>query len=146
MRQVAIVVATAGVGLLAGCGGGEEKESEAAPSKEAAAACNGSPLAESPKLPPSFPRIEADKLTYTRQETKGATNIVEGYFHGDVGEANEEFEKELKGGGYAILFSELEEHDSEISWKGEGRTGQVAMREECGDSDKTYVRITNRPA
>jgi hypothetical protein len=35
---------------------------------------------------------------------------------------------------------------TEISWKGAGRTGQVAMREECGDSDKTYVRITNRPA
>lgn len=54
--------------------------------------------------------------------------------------------KELEGAGFAILFNELEEHDSEISWKGEGRTGQVAMREECGEPDKTYVHVTNRPA
>jgi hypothetical protein len=131
---------------LAGCGG-EEKETESEPlSREAQAACTRSPLSTAPKLPPSFPQIEADKLTYTKQETVGPTEVVEGYFHGDVEEAHEEFEKELKGAGFTILFNELEEHDSEISWKGEGRTGQVAMREECGDADKTYVHITNRPA
>lgn len=132
---------------LAGCGGGEKKVEESEPlSKEAQAACTGSPLSAAPRLPPSFPQIEADKLTYTRQETVGPTEVVEGYFHGDVKEAHEEFEKELEGAGFTILFNELEEHDSEISWKGEGRTGQVAMREECGDEDKTYVHITNRPA
>jgi hypothetical protein len=131
---------------LAGCGG-EKKGEESEPlSKEAQAACTGSPLSAAPKLPPSFPQIEADKLTYTKQETVGPTEVVEGYFHGDVEEAHEEFQKELKGAGFAILFDELEEHDSEISWRGEGRTGQVAMREECGDADKTYVHITNRPA
>ena len=44
-----------------------------------------------------------------------------------------------------MLFDELEEHDSEVSWKGQGRSGQVALREECGDSDRTFVHITNRP-
>ena len=132
---------------LAGCGGEKKAESESeAPSREAQAACTGSALAAAPKLPPSFPQIEAEKLTYTKQETVGPTVVVEGYFHGDVEEAHEEFQKELKGAGFTILFDELEEHDSEISWKGEGRTGQVAMREECGDADKTYVHITNRPA
>jgi hypothetical protein len=133
---------------LAGCGGGEKKaEREGEPLfKETQAVCTGSPLSTAPKLPPSFPQIEEDKLTYTKQETVGPTEVVEGYFHGDVKEAHEEFEKELKGAGFTILFNELEEHDSEISWKGEGRTGQVAMREECGDADKTYVHITNRPA
>lgn len=57
---------------------------------------------------------------------------------------DDEFRKELDGAGFSILFDELEDHDSEISWQGEGRTGQVAMREECGSSDKTYVHITNR--
>ena len=72
---------------------------------------------------------------------------MEGYFHGDVEEAHEEFQKELNGAGYDILFDEVEApDDSEISWKGEGRTGQVAMRNECGDDEKTYVHITNRPA
>ena len=30
--------------------------------------------------------------------------------------------------------------------EGQGRSGQVGLREECGDSDRTYVRITNRPS
>jgi hypothetical protein len=133
--------------LAAGCGGGGEKKSEESDlGKEAQAACSGSPLSEKPKLPASFPQIEADKLTYTQQSTQGPTNVVEGYFKGDVKEAHDEFEKELKAAGYDILFNELEDQDSEISWKGEGRTGQVAMREECGDSDKIYVHITNRAA
>ena len=140
---VAVVVA------LAGCGGGGEKKGETEqPTAQAKAACNGKALADTEKLklPPSFPQIEADKLTYTEQRTEGPTDIVEGYFHGDVKEAHDEFKKELAGAGFKILFDELEEHDSEVSWKGEGRTGQVALREECGESDKTYVHITNRPA
>lgn len=129
-------------GLVA-CGS-SKKEGELG--SEVQAACTGKRLSGAPKLPASFPQIEADKLTYTQQRTQGPTEVVEGYFNGDVKEAHDEFEKELKGAGFAILFNELEDHDSEISWKGEGRTGQVAMREECGSSDKTYVHITNRPA
>ena len=150
MRQVVwcALLATVLV-VLAGCGGGGEKKGEAEqPSAAAKSACNGAALADSEqlKLPPSFPQIEADKLTYTEQSTEGPTNVVEGYFHGDVKEAHDEFKKELAGAGFKILFDELEEHDSEVSWQGEGRTGQVALREECGENDKTYVRITNRPA
>jgi len=148
-RAVLVVVAILVRSLLAaGCGGGSKKTSstESDLGKEAEAACTGKPLSAAPKLPASFPQIEADKLTYTRQSTQGPTNVIEGYFNGDVKEAHDEFEKELKGAQFTILFNELEEHDSEISWKGEGRTGQVAMREECGSSDKTYVHITNRPA
>jgi hypothetical protein len=130
---------------VAGCGG--KKESGQEPLNEKAqAACSGTALSAAPKLPPSFPQIEEDKLTYTQQSTVGPTNVVEGYFNGDVKEAHNEFEKELKAAGYDILFNELEDHDSEISWQGEQRTGQVAMREECGASDKTYIHITNRPA
>jgi hypothetical protein len=134
--------------LAAGCGGGGgEKSSEAGDlGKQAQAACSGKPLAAKPRLPASFPQIEQDKLTYTRQSTEGPTNVVEGHFDGDVKDAHDEFLEELKGAGFTILFDELEEHDSEISWKGEGRTGQVALREECGDADKTYVHITNRAA
>jgi hypothetical protein len=143
-RWAAAVVAATAL-AAAGCGG-DKKSEESGLGREVQAACSGSPLSAEPKLPPSFPQIEADKLTYTKQETRGPTEVIEGYFHGDVAEAHDEFEKELKGVGFAILFNELEDHDSEISWKGEGRTGQVAMRDECGDADKTYVRITNRPA
>ena len=146
MRKVALVLVLLSAGLAAGCGGGGKK-AESDLSKEVQAACEGSALSEAPKLPPSFPQIEADKVTYTQQSTVGPTEVVEGYFMGDVEEAHDEYLKELKASGYDILFNEVEApNDSEISWKGEGRTGQVALRNECGESDKTYVHITNRPA
>lgn len=148
MGRISTLSVAAALGLiLAGCGGGDKKKSEESDlGKSAQAACTGKPLTAAPNLPASFPQIEQDKLTYTQQAKQGPTDVVEGYFNGDVKEAHDEFEKELKGAQFTILFDELEDHDSEISWKGEGRTGQVALREECGDSDKTYVHITNRPA
>ena len=148
MRQVGwFALLGAIVVVLAGCGGGgKEKGGETEPlNKEAQAACEGSALSAKPKLPPSFPQIEADKLTYTQQRTEGPTEIVEGYFMGSLEDAHNEFKKELQGAGFKILFDELEEHDSEVSWGGEGRTGQVALREQCGEDPKIYVHITNRP-
>ena len=147
MRNVALVLVLLTAGIAAGCGGGGKEENEGELNEQAQAACDGSAMSETPNLPASFPMIEADKLVYTQQSKLGPTDVVEGYFNGDVEEAHEEFQKELKASGYDILFDEVEApNDSEISWKGEGRTGQVAMRNECGDSDKTYVHITNRPA
>lgn len=144
----AAAFATIGLAVLlaAGCGGKKDESEGGALNKQALAACNGSALAEAPNLPPSWPQIEADKVTYTKQETKGPTTIVEGYFNGDIKEAHDEWKKELEASGYKILFDELEDHDSEVSWQGEGRSGQVALREECGSADKIYVHITNRPA
>jgi len=142
-----LVLAIAAV-TLAGCGGGKKEENDTdadALSGEVQSACKGSRMSETPKLPASFPRIEEDKLVLTQQSTNGPTDVVEGYFNGDVQEAHDEFLKELQGAQYKILFNEVEApNDSEISWSGEGRTGQVALRNECGDSDKTYVHITNR--
>jgi hypothetical protein len=146
MQKVALVLVLLAAGLAAGCGGGGNEE-ESDLDKTVQAACDGSAIDVTSKLPPSFPQIEEDKLTYTQESEVGPTQVVEGYFHGDVEEAHEEFQKELNGAGYDILFDEVEApDDSEISWKGEGRTGQVAMRNECGDDEKTYVHITNRPA
>jgi hypothetical protein len=146
MRQVA---GCALLGLVlaavAGCGGGGEKrEEEEAPNAAATTACTGSALTGSPKLPASFPQVE--HVTYTVQRTQGPTDVVEGYFEGDLKDAYDEYRKELQAAGYKILFDELEEHDSEVSWSGEGRSGQVALREDCADKDKIYVHITNRPA
>lgn len=133
--------------LAAGCGGDNKDETEGgALNKEAVAACNGSALSETPNLPPSWPQIESDKMVYTKQEKTGPTTVIEGHFNGDLQDAYDEWKKELEASGYKILFDEIEEHDSEVSWEGEGRSGQVALREECGESDKIYVHITNRPA
>jgi hypothetical protein len=145
-RAAAFAAIGLAVLLAAGCGGNKDESEGGALNKQALAACNGTALAEAPNLPPSWPQIETDKVTYTKQETKGPTTIVEGYFNGDIKEAHDEWKKELEASGYKILFDELEEHDSEVSWQGEGRSGQVALREECGSADKIYVHITNRPA
>ena len=85
-----------------------------------------------------------ENTTLTKQSTQGPTEVVEGYWKGDLKEAHDEYVKEFKAAGYKVLFEELEDHDSEVSWKGEGRTGQVALRDDCGGG-KIYVHITNRP-
>lgn len=140
---VGVLVALAFLG--AGCGGGgdKDKDAETEANPQATAACNGSPLKATPKLPPSFPMVE--DTTLTRQSMEGPTNLVEGYWKGSLKDAHDEYKKELQAAGYKILFDELEDHDSEVSWKGEGRTGQVALRDDCGGG-KIYVHITNRPA
>ena len=140
---IASVVALLVVLVVTGCGGSGGGEQEAA-NPQAAAASKGSPHGGAPKLPASFPREE--NVTYTKQSARGPTQVVEGYFEGSVADAHDEYLKELKAADFKILFEELEEHDSEVSWNGEGRSGQVALREDCGSSDKIYVHITNRPA
>lgn len=129
--------------LLAGCGGGGgDNESEL--SEQAQAACSGSELSDAPNLPPGWP--DMGEVTFTEQQTQGPTEVVEGYFDGDIEAAHDDFKRELEAAGFTILFDELEEDDSEVSWEGEGRSGQVALRAECGSDDKIYVKVTNRPA
>jgi hypothetical protein len=141
--QSVLLVATA-VLVIAGCGGDKKKAESLPLSKEAAAACNGSRLSEAPTLPSKWP--DMGEVTLTQQSTQGPTQIVEGYFQGDVKQAHDDFKRELETAGFTILFDELEAHDSEVSWKGQGRSGQVALRDECGADGKIYVKITNRPA
>jgi hypothetical protein len=144
MRLMRGLVLVGALGLvLAGCGGnGDEGGGEL--SEEAEAACTGSELSEAPNLPAGWP--DMGEVTFTEQSTQGPTEVVEGYFEGDVQAAHDDFKRELEAAGFTILFDEVEENDSEVSWKGEGRSGQVAIRNECGDSDKMYVKVTNRPA
>jgi hypothetical protein len=126
---------------LSGCGGdgmGEEEGSD-----EVQAACTGSALEDAPNLPASFPSF--DSVTFTQQKTQGPTEIVEGYYEGELNDAYNEVKSSLEDAGFTILFDELEEDDSEVSWKGQGRSGQVGLRMECGDEDRVYVRVSNRP-
>ena len=144
MKRAAFVCLLAALAFgVAGCGGSDEKKSEEAANPQAQAACDGSPLSGTPNLPASFPMVQ--NTTLTKQSTQGPTEVVEGYWTGDLKEAHDEYVKEFNAAGYKVLFEELEDHDSEVSWSGEGRTGQVALRDDCG-GDKIYVHITNRPA
>ena len=128
--------------LLAGCGGGDSKSSESGDDTEAA--CSKPALSEAPNLPKGWPQLS--DVTYTQQSQQGPTTIVEGHFSGDVKTAHDDFKRELDAAGFTILFDELEEDDSEVSWKGQGRSGQVALRNECGSDEKVFVHITNRPS
>ena len=143
------VAALAGVVLvLAGCGGGsgsDTAQTESRPANpQAKAACAAPPLASKPKLPSRFPSV--DRVTYTKDALLGPTEVVEGYFEGDVQAAHDAYHQALQDAGFAITFNEVEApNDAEVSWKGQGRSGQVALRNDCGGG-KTYVHITNRPA
>jgi hypothetical protein len=126
---------------LAACGGSGGESEEATP--EAKAACEGSAMSGEPKLPNGFPKLE--QTTYVSSEPTGPTEIVDGYYEGSLKDAHDEYKSELESNGFDVLFDEIEEHDSEVSWKGAGRTGQLALREECGTDGRIYVHITNRP-
>ncbi len=131
--------------LLAACGGGGDNSSNGGElNQEAEAACTGSAMSEAPELPTGWP--DMGEVTYTQQSDQGPTKVVEGYFEGDIQAAHDDFKRELEAAGFTILFDEVEDNDSEVSWKGEGRSGQVAIRNECGDNDKMYIKVTNRPA
>lgn len=146
MRRVATL---AGVVLvLAGCGGGGAGDTTTTasrpPNPQAKAACAAAPLASKPKLPPGFPSV--DRVTYTKDTQLGPTEVVEGYYEGDVQAAHDAYHQALQDAGFAITFNEVEApNDAEVSWKGQGRSGQVAVRNDCGGG-KTYVHITNRSA
>ncbi len=130
--------------LFAGRLWGQRRQEHASLETRREAACTKSALSGAPDLPKGWPQIE--NVTYTQQSQQGPTTVVEGYFAGDVKAAHDDFKRELEAAGFTILFDELEENDSEVSWKGQGRSGQVALRDECGSTDKIFVHITNRPA
>jgi hypothetical protein len=130
---------------LAGCGGGDENGGEEGELSEAAkAACTGSALSDAPKLPPGFPQV--DNATYTQQHTQGPTEVIEGYYEGTIQEAHDAYMSAFEQAGFTVLFDEVEENDSEVSWKGKGRSGQVAIRNECDEEGRVYLKVTNRPA
>jgi hypothetical protein len=130
---------------LAGCGGksDEEKAKEAA-AETSAPVCDVTTTVDGSKLPAGFPK--PDGVTYRAETTAGPSEVVDGTYAGDLDTAYDAYEQAFENGGtYKILFKEKEEDDAEISYEGEGTTGQVALRDVCGEDDKLVVHITNRP-
>ena len=140
MHAVFLLLLAALALAAAGCGGGgDEKKGEAS------AVCDGEALSGDTGLPENFPSW--DEVTYTFKEQEGPTLIVKGWFDGSLDSAYREFKERFEEAKYAILFDELEAHDSEISYKDPdgATTGQLALRDEC-DNGHIFVRITNRAA
>jgi len=133
---VGAVLLAAALTLAAGCGGGK-KESEGTK-----LACKAAATSEPTGLPAAFP--VPGELTFTEVRKDGPTNVVDGYWSSGLDEAYKEFGDQVKEAGYTILFQEKEKDDAEISYKGSGRTGQIALREDCSESETTRVHITSR--
>jgi hypothetical protein len=133
-----LLILTVALGLAA-CGGGKSEEEGG----NEAIACSGSPL-PSVELPAGFPKPGG--VVYTRTETAGPTEIVNGYYEGGLRDAYDGYKDGFESAGYDVLFDEIEEHDSEVSYSGGGRTGQVALRDECEEEGRIAVHITSRPA
>jgi hypothetical protein len=139
----AALSATVVLGLAAcGGGGGESKDTDAN-SEGAKVACDGSPI-QTTQLPAGFPK--PDGVTYTKTSKAGPSHVVDGYYEGEVKDAYPAYKDAFESAGYKVLFNEIEDNnDSEVSYDGEGRTGQVALRNECEESGRITVHITSRP-
>lgn len=139
LRSLSIACAVLAIGLLtAGCGGGGEKESE-----EAKSDCRTEATTKPTGLPAAFP--VPGQVTFTEARQDGPTRVVDGYWDSALDEAYDEYKSAVEQAGYEILFTEKEEDDAEISYKGSGRSGQIALREDCTEDDTTRVHITSRP-
>ena len=143
---LALTVACAAA--LAGCGGGKDSAEEKA--KEAAAAasapvCDMTTTVEpsASKLPSGFPM--PDGVTYHETKTTGPSQVVNATYAGSLDDAYGAYESAVDDAGYNVLFKEKEDKDAEISYEGGGTTGQIALRDVCGEGDKLVVHITNRP-
>ena len=139
LRLVVPCAALAVALLAAGCGGGGEKESEGAKT-----ACRAAAATKPTGLPESFPK--PGEVTFTQVGKNGPTIVVDGYWSADLDKAYAGFKDQIAQAGYTTLSTEKEEDDAEINYKGSGRTGQIALREDCSEDDTTRVHITSRPA
>jgi hypothetical protein len=131
-----VAIAAAGCGKAEQSSGGETEGSKVA--------CKAPATSQPTRLPAAFP--VPGELTFTEVRKDGPTNVVDGYWTAGIDEAYKEFKDQVEQAGYTILFDEKEEHDAEISYKASGRSGQIALRDDCSEADTTRVHITNRPA
>jgi hypothetical protein len=125
-------------GLLAGCGGSDNEAAESSQTCSAAPAA----MAKQPQLPSGFP--SPSELTYTAEREIGPSQIVEGYWDGDIGSSFDGYKEAFEGTDYSVTKEEREDVDAEVNFSGQGVAGQVKLLQLC--KDRTDVSITIRPA
>ena len=127
---------------LAACGGERESEEEGERGEAFAPICELAAMSDATGLPDSFPIVS--NVTFVKSEEAGPSVIVEGWAEGDLGDVYDDLHQKFEDSDYDITFDEQEEHDAEISFKGDGKSGQVKLADECGEG-RVYVRVTARP-
>ena len=99
-------------------------------------------LTRPPKLPGSFPNPRG--VTYTEAEKAGPSDIIHGYFNGDLRTGFRTYRNAFQGSGYDVIKDEQEARDAEVFFAGEGRSGQVRLDADC--AGRTNITITIRPS
>ncbi len=156
MRVSVVLAATALVAtaLLSGCGGssgdgdssaGKKAEKQLANSgaptpvcvdQVKAAGTRGVPAA----FPTSFPMPEGAVVYATQQRSEGRT-IVYAVVDSDVKTVLHGLQTALPKAGFTPKEGEVEEHDAESNWTGNGYTGRWAIREVAGCTEQTSVTV-----
>jgi hypothetical protein len=114
--------------------------------KHAKRPCGPAPTARiaTPTLPGKFPNAKG--LVYTGLRQDGPTTVVEGFTAGtSIGDAHTLFATTIRNTpGFQVTHEEQDAGDSEVNFRGNGRSGQVKMVQGC--KSRTTVTITIRPA
>ena len=144
MRAAALLIVLIALSAVA-CGddGGEAQPQPQPQPQRALVDCAGPAVASN--LPSDFPRIAG--VTYTKSTSAGRSTLVDGYYEGRLEGAYAKFKNRIRAAGYFVIFDEIEAADSEVAYSGgkEGTNGIVALRENCKQSGRISVHITNRP-
>ena len=129
------------------CGGsdgdGDAQREPPPPPRRTVVDCDGAPVAS--RLPGDFPRVAG--VVYTKSTSAGRSTLVDGYYEGRLEDAYAKFKTRLRAAAYAVIFDEIEAADSEVAYSGgeRGTSGIVALRENCEQSGRISVHVTNRP-
>lgn len=153
-RKAIAVVLGVGMLVLAACGGGGGGGSNPPGSSVPV----GSPAGASPLatcvgpaisdtgLPADFP--VPDGVTFTAKDTAAATVFLDGYASGDVAGVLKTWTDAVNSAGYTVLSTDDEApSDAEINYQSADHktSGQIAMRDQCGDGGTIAIHVTNRP-
>ena len=133
LAVAALAIAFNGHRLVEAFDPGESEKSQEAYSRP----CDPAPTA---RAQVAFP---AAGSTYTRRSVEGPTTVVTGFRGGVVRDANAAYRAALTAAGYTILRSEVDPADSEVVFRNDTTTGQVAIQQEC--KSRVRLRVTIRP-